>query len=31
MAIKKNNNQAKGIDKDIAYYQKKFWKIFLLA
>ena len=28
MAIKKNNNQTKNIDKDITYYKKKFWKIF---
>jgi penicillin-binding protein 1A len=31
MAIKKNNNQAKGTDKNIAYYQKKFWKIFFIG
>jgi penicillin-binding protein 1A len=29
MAIKKNNNQAQNSDKNITYYQKKFWKIFL--
>ena len=28
MAIKKNNNQAKNIEKDTNYYKKKFWKIF---
>lgn len=28
MAIKKNNNQTKNIDKDVTYYKKKFWKIF---
>ena len=28
MAIKKNNNQAQNSDKNIAYYQKKFWKFF---
>ncbi|MFV7236397.1 penicillin-binding protein 1A [Flavobacterium sp. ZB4R12] len=31
MAIKKNNNQTKNIDKDITYYKKKFWKIFFLG
>ena len=31
MAIKKNNNQAKDDIKDIAYYQKKFWKIFFIG
>lgn len=31
MAIKKNNNSAKGNTKDIAYYQKKFWKIFFMG
>ena len=31
MAIKKNNNSAKGNVKDIAYYQKKFWKIFFIG
>ena len=30
MAIK-NNNSAKGNVKDIAYYQKKFWKIFFIG
>ena len=28
MAAKKNNNQAKIIDKDIPYYKNKFWKVF---
>jgi penicillin-binding protein 1A len=28
MAAKKNNNQAKIIDKDITYYKNKFWKVF---
>lgn len=28
MAAQKNNNQAKSIEKDIAYYKKKFWKVF---
>jgi penicillin-binding protein 1A len=28
MAVKKNNNQTKNIEKDITYYKKKFWKIF---
>jgi penicillin-binding protein 1A len=28
MAIKKNNGQSKGIEKDVKYYSKKFWKIF---
>lgn len=31
MAIKKNNNQTKSIDKDITYYKKKFWKIFFIG
>ena len=31
MAIKKNNNQAKDDIKDIAYYQKKFWKLFFMG
>ena len=31
MAIKKNNNSAKGNVKDIAYYQKKFWKLFFIG
>lgn len=31
MAIKKNNNQAKNIDKDINYYKNKFWKIFFIG
>ena len=31
MAIKKNNNQAKGSNSDITSYQKKFWKIFLIG
>ncbi|MFV8368746.1 penicillin-binding protein 1A [Flavobacterium sp. LB2R40] len=31
MAIKKNNNSARGNDKDIAHYQKKFWKIFFIG
>ena len=31
MAIKKNNNQGKDDIKDIAYYQKKFWKLFLMG
>ncbi|MFE3846972.1 penicillin-binding protein 1A [Flavobacterium sp. LB3P45] len=28
MAVKKNNNQTKNIEKDTTYYKKKFWKIF---
>ena len=28
MAVKKNNNQTKNIDKNVSYYKKKFWKIF---
>ncbi|WP_348798213.1 penicillin-binding protein 1A [Flavobacterium adhaerens] len=28
MAIKKNNSQAKNVNKDVKYYSKKFWKIF---
>ncbi|MFE3869347.1 penicillin-binding protein 1A [Flavobacterium sp. LS2P90] len=28
MAVKKNNNQNKNIEKDVTYYKKKFWKIF---
>ncbi len=28
MAAKKNNNQTKDIEKDIAYYKNKFWKFF---
>lgn len=28
MAVKKNNNQTKNIEKNITYYKKKFWKIF---
>jgi penicillin-binding protein 1A len=28
MAVKKNNNQTKNINKDVTYYKKKFWKIF---
>src|SRR6187402_594974 len=28
MAIKKSNTQAKGIDKDVKYYSKLFWKIY---
>lgn len=28
MAVKKNNNQANNVDKDINYYKKKFWKVF---
>ncbi|MBG6109192.1 penicillin-binding protein 1A [Flavobacterium sp. CG_9.10] len=31
MAIKKNNNQAKNIERDATYYKKKFWKIFFYA
>ncbi|MBP2283545.1 penicillin-binding protein 1A [Flavobacterium sp. CG_23.5] len=31
MAIKKNNNQAKNIERDANYYKKKFWKIFFYA
>lgn len=31
MAIKKNNNQAKGTVKDVAHYQRKFWKIFFIG
>ena len=31
MAIKKNNNQGKDDIKDIAYYQKKFWKLFFMG
>jgi len=31
MAIKKNNNPARGNVKDIAHYQKKFWKIFFIG
>ena len=31
MAIKKNNNQGKDDIKDIAYYQKKFWKLFFIG
>jgi len=28
MAVKKNNNQTKNIEKGVTYYKKKFWKIF---
>ncbi|SHN18134.1 penicillin-binding protein 1A [Flavobacterium xinjiangense] len=28
MAVKKNNNQTRNIEKDTTYYKKKFWKIF---
>lgn len=28
MAVQKNNTQNKNVEKDIAYYKKKFWKIF---
>jgi penicillin-binding protein 1A len=28
MAVKKNNNQNKNIEKDVTYYKRKFWKIF---
>ena len=31
MAIKKNNNPARGTVKDIAHYQRKFWKIFFIG
>ena len=31
MAIKKNSNSAKGNTNGIAYYQKKFWKIFFIG
>ncbi len=31
MAIKKNNNPTRNDDKSIAYYQKKFWKIFFIG
>ena len=31
MAIKKDNNQGKDDIKDIAYYQKKFWKLFFMG
>ena len=31
MAIKKNNNQGKDNIKNIAYYQKKFWKLFFMG
>ncbi|UFH47253.1 transglycosylase domain-containing protein [Flavobacterium galactosidilyticum] len=31
MAIKKNNNSAKGNPNGIAYYQTKFWKIFFIG
>lgn len=31
MAIKKNNNQGKDDIKNIAYYQKKFWKLFFMG
>ncbi|SDH48740.1 penicillin-binding protein 1A [Flavobacterium omnivorum] len=31
MAIKKNNNPARGNGKDITHYQKKFWKIFFIG
>ena len=31
MAIKKNNNQGKDNIKNIAYYQKKFWKLFFIG
>ena len=31
MAIKKSSNSAKGNVKDIAYYQKQFWKIFFIG
>ena len=31
MAIKKNNNQGKDDIKNIAYYQKKFWKLFFIG
>nr|WP_315167414.1 transglycosylase domain-containing protein [uncultured Flavobacterium sp.] len=29
MAIRKNNNQLNNTEKDIKYYSKKFWKVFL--
>ena len=29
MAVRKNNTSSKAIDKDINYYKKKFWKIYL--
>ena len=28
MAVKKNNNQTRNIEKNTTYYKKKFWKIF---
>ncbi|WP_281297739.1 penicillin-binding protein 1A [Flavobacterium limnophilum] len=28
MAVKKNNNKANNVEKDINYYKKKFWKVF---
>ncbi|TDE04424.1 penicillin-binding protein 1A [Flavobacterium sandaracinum] len=31
MAIKKNNNPARGNGKDTAHFQKKFWKIFFIG
>lgn len=31
MAIKKNNNPARGTVKDIAHYQRKFWNIFFIG
>ena len=31
MAIKKNNNPARGNGKDITHYQKKFWKLFFIG
>nr|WP_314834411.1 transglycosylase domain-containing protein [uncultured Flavobacterium sp.] len=31
MAIRKNNNQIKNSEKDIQYYSKKFWKVFLYS
>lgn len=31
MAIKKNNTSTKSEIKDVAYYQKKFWKIFFIG
>jgi penicillin-binding protein 1A len=31
MAIKKNNTSTKSELKDVAYYQKKFWKIFFIG
>ena len=31
MAIRKNNNQINNSEKDIQYYSKKFWKVFLYS